>query len=561
MSSHFQPIKSHYPRAFDKKLPSNHPTRKKAAKCFLKDISLNFIILQVLFLALFAYVFGSLFQQTSRVHNFNIVFVDYDEQGGALGRAVRDAYSSLQADSFPFLIEKRPLEFDTTFSLIESVCRTDYWAALYIKSGASDRIRNALTNASSYNPSDIIGYIWNEARYPTVVDGALQSNIQLLSSTARTSYIQNLNLTPSSESFPILANPWTLQSTNLQPATQGSRVIYNNIVIVLILIQEFFYLGTINGLYAQHKLYARSGPYRIILLRNLNSLSYTFIGALCVTASIFAFRAGWDFTAAQFILTWLTFWLFAHVNFLTLDVFTIWVPHGYVPLALITWIIMNVTSVLLPFELSPGFYKLGYVLPAHEVYQTLTDIWSRGCNNQLRYSLPVLFAWEVVSLGLSSLGVFRRCHFAVLAEERVAEEFREKVDAAVGEMIGHGGLGRKRRRTTVASLAGGKERRQSQARAMEKEGDSEEKSPGTVEAERSGTRSDRASSIGRLSSEHQEREVEDEEAGELREELAGIIERANTRQRRERDRVEAECNFGPSFPLPFSHESDSEENV
>ncbi|KAK4212325.1 hypothetical protein QBC37DRAFT_288322 [Rhypophila decipiens] len=518
MSSHFQLIKSHYPRAFDKKLPSNHPSRKKAAKCFLKDISLNFVILQVVFLALFAYVFGSLFQQTSRIHYFNIVFVDYDDQGGAMGRAVRDAYSSLQADSFPSLIEKTPLEFEETFSLVESVCRTDYWAALYIKPGASDRIRNALTNASSYNPSDIIGYIWNEARYPTVIDGALQSNIQLLSSTARTSYIENLNLTPSSESLPILASPWTLQSTNLQPTTQGSRVIYNNIVIILILIQEFFYLGTINGLYAQHKLYARSGPYRIILLRNLNSLAYTFIGSLCVTASIFAFRAGWDFTSAQFILTWLTFWLFAHVNFLTLDVFTIWVPHGYVPLALITWIIMNVTSVLLPFELSPGFYKLGYVLPAHEVYQTLTDIWSMGCNNQLRYSLPVLFVWEVVSLVLSSLGVFRRCHFAVLAEERVAEEFKEKVDAAVGEMIG-----RKK--------------------------NSEEKSPETVEAERSGTRSDRASSIG------------NEETGELRDELAGIMERANTRQRRERDRGEAECDFGPSFPLPFSHDSDSEETV
>ena len=76
----------------------------------------------------------------------------------------------------------------------------------------------------------------------------------------------------------ILANPWTLQSLNIQPTSQGSRVIYNTVVIILVMIQEFFYLGTINGLYAQCKLYARSGPYRIILLRNLNSLAYTFIG-------------------------------------------------------------------------------------------------------------------------------------------------------------------------------------------------------------------------------------------------------------------------------------------
>ncbi|KAM7220121.1 Protein of unknown function (DUF3533) domain containing protein [Rhypophila decipiens] len=565
-------INRHYPRAFDQRLASNHPTRKKAAKLFFKGASLNFIILQLLFLALFAYIFGSLFQQTSHTHNLTVVFVDYDGQGGSIGRAVRDAYSSLQAAGFPSLIEKTPSEFEITSSLLDSVCRTDYWAALYIKPGASNLIHSALVDSSaSYNNSDIIGYIWNEARYPTVVDGAIQSNLQLLSSTAKASYIQNLNLNLaaiSPQSLPILANPWTLTSTNLQPTTQGSRVIYNTIVFILLLIQEFFYLGTINGLYALHKLYARSSPYRIILLRNLNSLSYTFIGSLCVTSAIYAFRSGWDFSAGQFFLTWLTFWLFAHVNFLTLDVFTIWVPHGYVPLALITWIIVNVTSVLLPFELSPGFYKIGYGLPAHEVYQTLIDIWSRGCNNQLRYSLPVLFGWELVSLVLSSLGVFRRCHFAVLAEERAAAEFGEKVDAALRDLLGRGELGRAKSRATVASAGGGLgqqrgDRRKSEARAATRD-EEEKKSCEIEQAGIIGTQSDDASSIGRSSSELSEQQREagigDEESGELREELTGIIERLNTKQKRERERMEAECNFGPSFPLPFSRGSDSEED-
>lgn len=70
-------------------------------------------------------------------------------------------------------------------------------------------------------------------------------------------------------------------------------------------------------------------------------------------------------------------------------------------------------------------------MPAHDVYQVLTDIWSGGCNPQLYYALPVLFSLEVLSLFLSSLGVYRRCHYAVLAEETQEEVFRKRLDAAM----------------------------------------------------------------------------------------------------------------------------------
>jgi hypothetical protein len=124
----------------------------------------------------------------------------------------------------------------------------------------------------------------------------------------------------------IFADPWQLTSINIQPTAQGARVIYNTIVIILILIQEFFYLGTINALYARFKIYERLYPLRIIAFRNLLSVTYCFVGSLCVTGAIWAFRAGWHVNGSQFVLSWMVFWLFAHVNFLSLDVFTVWLP-------------------------------------------------------------------------------------------------------------------------------------------------------------------------------------------------------------------------------------------
>jgi hypothetical protein len=126
-------------------------------------------------------------------------------------------------------------------------------------------------------------------------------------------------------------------------------------------------------------------------------------------------------------------WLFAHLNFLVLDAFTIWVSPPFVPMALISWMMLNVTSILLPFELSPAFYKWGYALPAHSVFNVLIDIWSGGCNPQLNYGLPVLFAYEIIGLVLSSIGVYRRAHYAVIKQEKDEKDLQERITAAIAE--------------------------------------------------------------------------------------------------------------------------------
>ncbi|KAK4149659.1 hypothetical protein C8A00DRAFT_46763 [Chaetomidium leptoderma] len=525
---------SRYPRARENRLRPNHPGIIKARIAFLKAAGLNFLLLQLLFLGLFAYIFGSLFQQTSHTHNLGIVLVDYD--GGAIGRAIRAAYASLQGRSFPSLIERTPSDFPSTGELWEAVCQTQYSAALYVNRGASARLEAALasegTAASPYNTTDVMAYIWNEVLYPPVIDSAISGNIQLLSDAARVAYTTgdgtgDIRSVSGRQALSVLAQPWQLQSVNIQPTSQGSRAIYNSVAIILVLIQEFFYLGTINGLYAQSKLYARLDPHRIAAVRTLTSLAYTFVGSLCVTGAIWAFRAGWNVNANQFALSWAVLWLFAHANFLTLDVFTIWLPPGYVPMALISWIILNVTSILLPFELSPAFYRVGYALPAHEVYQVLTHVWSRGCNPQLRYALPVLFAWELVSLGLSVLGVFRRCHFATVGEERQAREFEERLDAAVAlEMA-------KVREARKHAHVGSEEGKGMKAGGREENGGD-----------------------GGVGTHAGEEEDNDEEA--FREQLADVIERVNTRQRQEEEKAGVPCSFGPSFDLPFSHRSDDE---
>lgn len=518
----FIPSRKLYPRAHEANLPINHPSIRGPRRGFFKAAAKNFILLQLLFLGLFAYIFGALFQQGDRVHFLNVLFVDYD--GGAVGESVRTAYGGLKGNGFFTLVERPSSEVEER-SLRSLVCGGEYWATLGIEKGASGKIEAGL-RGTGYEKEGVMSYIWNEALYSSVVDSAISANLVTLSSAARVAYSKgnftDIPLTPNSIS--VFADPWHLKSINIQPTTQGSRAIYNTLVIILILIQEFFYLGTINGLYDAFKIYSRLNPHRIIIFRSLLSLAYCFIGSLCVAGSIWAFKSGWHVNTAQFFLTWAALWLFAHLNFLTFDVFTIWLPMPFVPMALISWVILNVASILLPFELSAGFYRWGYVMPAHEVYLVLIDIWSGGCNPTLRYSLPILFAYEISGLFLSGLGVHRRCHYAVIKEEGEKAAFQAKIDAAL-EFERTKGTSRR-----MASTATGG--RQSV----------EDKIEPSDEIQRE---------------EEREREDAVEEALE-REELSGVIERETTRMRREQSKGSRAVDFGPSFGFRFGAGEESE---
>lgn len=428
-----------YHRAHENRMGVRHPDIRKIRNKFFKAVTLNFLVLQLLFLAMFSYIFGSLYQQSGHTHNINILFVDYD--GGVIGDSIRAAYQQLQANSFPTLQERPPNGLIVPQGLRDEVCKTHYWAALYTSPGASDRLATALAGgsaATNYNKTDVVTLVWDEARYSTVADSAVLMNMQTLTQAARVAYSARngsfaINTLPNDDpaAVAVFTNPWQLSQVQIQATTQGSRAIYNTLVFILILIQEFFYLGGLNSMYAAFKIHERLYPHRIITFRVGISCAYCFIGGLCTAGAIWAFRSGWHVNGAQFVLTWMILWLFAHLNFLMLDAFTVWLPAQLVPMALITWIVTNVTSILLPFELSPAFYKLGYALPAHETYVSMIDVWSGGCNPHLNVALPVLFAWEVLGLALGAIGVHRRNHYAVIGAEEAEKGFKERVAQAL----------------------------------------------------------------------------------------------------------------------------------
>jgi hypothetical protein len=374
-------------------------------KPFLAAVGGSFVLVQLLFLINMSYLYGTAFNDTQRMKALKILLVDYDD--GIVGQSVKAAYSQLASPSFPTIIEHSSTDFPTTNNIREAVCKGHYWGAIYANPNASSRLSAALASpeaAQTYQNSGALAYIWNGGRYPSYAQ-VISSSLQILVQGTRGAYnamngtaaMSTANTTDANIAQ-VLFDPIAASSIDIKPTNQGVRFYYNTVSMVMVILPQFFFIMALNGISAENNIFGSLSLRKNIALRLGLSISFTFIASLCMTGYIWAFREDWGVTSGQFSLTWMALWLVMHLNFFIIDSATAVIPIKFMSFFILTWVIMNVSSTLGPFELSPGWYRIGYALPAYELYQVLLDIWTDSCNPTLYRSLPILFSWWLVGI-------------------------------------------------------------------------------------------------------------------------------------------------------------------
>lgn len=402
----------------------------KDRKHFFGATTGAFVLLQLLLLANMSYMFGSTFRMSRKAHNFNILYVDFD--GGVIGESVLQAYSGLQAETFP-TIEQQPVDgFSSPADVRDAVCRGEYWGAVYTNANASSQLASALSGEISEYNDNAMGYIWNGARYSSFSSSYIHSNlITLVSATRQAYYATNgtaafemvSSSSQSSTAMNALFDPIEATETNIKATSQGSVFLYNTIVTVMAILQNFFFAMAFVGVSVKFGLLTHTSYTANVAIRLVAAISFSFVAALCLAGYMWAFKETWSVNSNQFVLVWMITWLFMHINILVVDFVTTFLPLPGIPFFLLTWIIVNVASTLTPFELSPGFYKWSYALPGHEWYQVMVQIWSGGCNNQLHIALPVLFIpWWLLGIVATFFTVRIRIKQAQKAEENPVTE-------------------------------------------------------------------------------------------------------------------------------------------
>ncbi|KAJ5660910.1 uncharacterized protein N7484_000282 [Penicillium longicatenatum] len=387
---------------------------------FLSAVAGSTVLLQILFLANMCYLYATQFQDSTRVHNLKMLFVDYD--GGVVGQAVTDAYQAMKGNEFPTLYTKPTGQYSTPDDVRGAVCSGDYWGAIYTTKNASSSLDATFTNGTA-SLNTALTYVWNGARYPAFSQSEIYSNLLVLVQASRSTYYASSAskvLDSANLSNPIIRetflDPIQASEINIKETTQGTIVLYNTVSIVMPIIQQFFFMMALNGISSQFHICTKLGYAANGLVRMVTSLVYTFISSLCMAGYIWGFKESWDVNGNQFALTWMVVWLFMHINFMVVDILTAFIPMQFLPFCIITWVILNVGSSISPFELNPGFFRWGYALPAHEVYQLLVQIWSDGCQDQSYRALPIMFSWWIVGLAVVIYATYHRCQTALMAE-------------------------------------------------------------------------------------------------------------------------------------------------
>jgi hypothetical protein len=203
---------------------------------------------------------------------------------------------------------------------------------------------------------------------------------------------------------------------------------------------------------------------------------------------------------------------------------------------LIIWLVTNVSSILMPFELSPAFFRVLYIAPTHSMYAVLTTIWSHGCDSSdLRWALPVLFAWELFSGCLSGLGVYRRAHYSAVAAECKQREFNEKLEEAIAAEM---------KKLEASRTEDGAE----QSTAVP--------SPAATNADLEKGQGDQAA-VERSEGVRSERQEEQRVEAAVRNDLGRTTTSKTQRTPREQRAIDM-APLGPSFPIAFGSRSEAD---
>ncbi|KAL4756618.1 uncharacterized protein BDW70DRAFT_164313 [Aspergillus foveolatus] len=284
---------------------------------FFVAVGISLLMIQVLFLGNFSYLYGTQFQESEHTHNLNILSVDYD--GGIVGQSVLDAYYLLEGNTFPTIRHLPTEDFPAPSDVRSAVCSGDYWGAIYALPDASDRLAAALVNGSSAVTPTTLAYVWNGARYGGYSQTAIYANIVTSIQTTHSIYYANNasdTLLSSVTALEVFIDPIHALEINIKPTNQRTRVLYNSVSMIMPIIMQLFFMMALNCITAQYRLFSKLSWVTNGLIRMCVSVLYTLVCSLCMIGYIWAFKEDWSVDGAELVLSWMTVWLYMHINFL-----------------------------------------------------------------------------------------------------------------------------------------------------------------------------------------------------------------------------------------------------
>ncbi|CAK7246296.1 MAG: hypothetical protein STHCBS139747_007923 [Sporothrix thermara] len=369
--------------------------------------------------------------------NIKMLVVDFDRSsvGAALLAAVNEANGRPTNPTYEICSSALAGGADLCAKpeqIRDAVFAGKYWGAVYAAAGVTAQYQATIagTNTTPYNASSAYVLYGNSARYAAFYPAVVLSNLQAIVEASSAIFMQQTSApllatlssngtVLSAEKIQALLTPLgsTYTDTSYGSFTFGDRTVFNTLLIVVVVLCQFFFLMSLNGLSLAFKRFDNVSAKDYFKWRVPISISWALFGGLCITAWQLTFKEEYPINARLVFSLWTLYWVFAMIVFDVLDIVTAFVPPQFVPFCMFTWMITNVTSAGAPLELSNVFYRVSYFFPAHAMWLAEQHIWSQGGAYRLSISLPILAAWLVVAKTGTIFTLAPRRKLAALAKK------------------------------------------------------------------------------------------------------------------------------------------------
>ncbi|ROV89718.1 hypothetical protein VMCG_10359 [Cytospora schulzeri] len=236
-----------------------------------------------------SYLSGSAYHERNRIHALKVLVVDND--GADIGEAVKKAYSTLHANTYVSLEWSDSMhDYGNEAAAREAVCNARYWGAVYIHSGATDRLDSVINGtdtpsdrAGEYDATNAITYVYNAVRWPSIAS--------LISADMQTLVVASRNVNSSnSAAVSAYVNPISATADIIQPTNQGSDGFYTTVNMLIPQLVAVFINIILNMAMMTENIFRDMRIRDVWAIRFVTGKIYAIFAGLAVAEYIWAFR-------------------------------------------------------------------------------------------------------------------------------------------------------------------------------------------------------------------------------------------------------------------------------
>ncbi|BGP15152.1 hypothetical protein JCM10213_000723 [Rhodosporidiobolus nylandii] len=412
------------------------PELRSERTTMFKILGMYFVLMTVAVWALLSVFWGSTYKLEYYFPNIKVYIYDFDSVGSSsplLGPTVQASLLATVGQRPYLTFIGRDTAGKTLDMVAHEVIEEKAWAAVVINANATTSWQAAMDGTGGllngeWSPQGAISIMISGARWFQVtleylnpyLQQFVQSPVLQASHQAAASYLSSA--TPatlgalSSTQQAALASPFAFQTIDLRPIHDdqwaGAAPLEAGLIYYIIFsfhITLFLFFARIPFQGAMKKKGIKLTWLNVCLLRIVPCWIAYFFLSLWYSLINKAFLLPTDGNGyadfgpqGGFMIYWMLNWLTLASLGLAMESMLTLLTLKFLPLFLITWILLNITSSFFPATLAEHFYKYGYAMPFyHATTATKHILW--GARDRLALNFGVLAAWALLSMVTLSL--------------------------------------------------------------------------------------------------------------------------------------------------------------